>query len=96
MPAQPNQDVRFKKADNLQSEELDGMDEVVYVHADGEVACSLNLTASTILDLCDGIHSVEDIVDVICEFLHADRERVRKDTDTIIKEFIEYGLVCKT
>jgi len=94
-PVLPNQDVRFKKADDLQSEELDGMDEVVYVRADGDIACSLNLTASAILDLCDGTHSVEDIVDMICESLHADREQVRKDAEAIMKEFVEYGLVCE-
>ena len=85
----------FKKADDLQSEELDGMDEVVYVRADGNVACSLNLTASAILDLCDGTRDMDDIVSLICESLHADPEQVRKDAETIMKEFVEYGLVCE-
>ncbi len=88
-------ETRFKKVDDLQSEELDGMDEVVYVRADGNVACSLNLTASAILDLCDGTHSINDIVDLICESMPAERKQVSKDTETIMKEFVEYGLVCE-
>jgi len=94
LPVQPS-NIRFKKVSDLQSEELAGMDEVVYVRAGGNVACSLNLTASAILDLCDGTHSMDDIVDLICESLHADPEQVRKDAETIMKEFVEYGLVCE-
>ena len=95
MSARPDSHVCFRKADDLQSEELEGMDEVVYVRADGDIACSLNLTASAILDLCDGTRSVEDIVDIICETLHVKREQARRDAEAIIKEFVEYGLVCK-
>jgi len=85
----------MKQVDGLQSEELDGMNEVVYVRADDGAACSLNLTASAILDLCDGTRSLEDIVDIICESLHVDREQARRDADAIMKEFVEHGLVCE-
>jgi len=91
----PNATVCFKKADGLEREELAGLDEVVYVRADGDLACSLNLTASVVLDLCDGSHSQEDIVEILCDSLPASREQVRKDVAALLEKLAEFGLIHK-
>ncbi|MDQ7010705.1 MAG: PqqD family protein [Mariprofundaceae bacterium] len=86
VPPQP------KKKDTLIAEELEGMDEVIFVDTESGSNFSLNTMASAILDLCDGTHTADDIARLICETLDGDMERIRKDTRAILTEFAAYGL----
>jgi methyltransferase-like protein len=81
------------KRPELVGEEMDGMDEVVYVDTETGSNYALNIVAATILELCDGTRTSDDITAVILGNLEADPERVRKDTQAILEEFAAYGLI---
>ncbi|MFQ5518792.1 MAG: PqqD family protein, partial [Mariprofundus sp.] len=94
MPEQLNINVpeyRVKRP-TLIGEELEGMDEVVYVDTDNGNNVSLNVIGATILELCDGKHTAEDITGLILESLPGEHDQVRKDVDHILMEYAAYGL----
>jgi hypothetical protein len=80
------------KRPTLVGEELEGMDEIVYVDTDNGTNVSLNLIGATILELCDGSHSENDIIDLVLESLSGDRKQVQKDIHHILMEYVAYGL----
>ena len=80
------------KRPTLIGEELEGMDEIVYVDTDNGTNVSLNVIGATILELCDGSHTASDITELVVESLSGDREQVRKDIDQILMEYAAYGL----
>lgn len=82
-----------EKVEGLLSEELDGLDEVVYVHPEDGASFSLNPTASAILDLCNGRRSHHDLADILHETAKADLTQARSDMEAILDEFAEYGLI---
>lgn len=85
---------------SLFGEELEGLDEVVYVRPVDGASFSLNLTAASILDLCDGKHSRESIARLLHDSLPTDDTpdlaTVRADVDAILGNFIEQGLILST
>jgi len=85
-PAQPI------KRPTLVGEELEGMDEVVYVDTENGSNVSLNVLGATILELCDGEHTIDSITDLIIETLPSDRKQVKKDVHHMLIEFAAYGL----
>ncbi|MDX8390882.1 MAG: PqqD family protein [Mariprofundaceae bacterium] len=87
---------RPKKIDGLESEELEGLDEVVYVRRDDGSCFSLNPTASVILDLCNGQRTCEDIMLTLQEDLTVEKEQLLKDIEAILTEFNEYGLTTSS
>lgn len=80
------------KRPTLVGEELEGMDEVVYVDTETGTNVSLNVVGATILELCDGQHSISDITDLVLESLPGDREQVEKDIRHILMEYAAYDL----
>ena len=80
------------KRPTLVGEELEGMDEIVYVDTDNGTNVSLNVIGATILELCDGEHTADAIVDIVLESLPGDRNQVKKDIDQILTEYAAYGL----
>ncbi|MES0371041.1 MAG: PqqD family protein [Mariprofundaceae bacterium] len=80
------------KRPTLVGEELEGMDEVVYVDTENGTNVSLNVLGATILELCDGDHTIDSITDLILETLPGDREQVKKDVHHMLIEFTAYGL----
>jgi Coenzyme PQQ synthesis protein D (PqqD) len=81
------------KKPELVGEELEGMDEVIYVDAETGSNFSLNIVAATILELCDGTRTDADIAAIILSNMDADPERVHNDTRAILEEFAAYGLI---
>ncbi len=82
-----------EKIAELSGEELEGLDEVVYVRP-GDGACfSLNMTASAVLELCNGKRSRDEIAYEINRALQTGIEQAKADVDSIIENFVEYGLV---
>ena len=77
----------------LDSEELEGLDEVIYVRAGDGASFSLNLTAAAVLDLCNGRRSRREIAAEIEKLPTPDGEDVAADVDRIIEQFVEHGLV---
>lgn len=87
IPAKP------QKVETLESEELEGMDEVIYVDREDGNSFSLNLTAAAILELCDGNRSKDEIVELVREQCHEKQARVAQDVEAILEEFAEYGII---
>lgn len=81
------------RKEGIIGEELEGMDEVIFVDSETGSNFSVNLIAAAVLELCDGSHSTEDIADILCETLHAEKEQALKDTCNILTEFVAYGLI---
>lgn len=81
------------KVETLESEELEGMDEVIYVDREDGNSFSLNLTAAAILELCDGSRGREEIIEMVRTQCHEEQGRVAQDIETILEEFAEYGII---
>jgi methyltransferase-like protein len=81
------------KRPELVGEEMEGMEEVVYVDTETGSNYALNIVAATILELCDGTRTSDDIAAVILGSLDADPVRVHRDTQAILEEFAAYGLI---
>jgi len=81
------------RRDTLVFEELENSQEVMVTdNADGS-SLSLNLIATSILEACDGQHSLQDMVNMICEVLDADANIVQQDVMAILEEFAIFGLL---
>jgi len=80
------------KRPSLIGEELEGMDETIYVDAENGSHVSVNTIGAAILELCDGSHTVEQIIAIIIESVDGNPERIRKDTHNILLEFAAYGV----
>ncbi|MDT8376652.1 MAG: PqqD family protein [Mariprofundaceae bacterium] len=81
------------RKDGLTCEEMEGMDEVIFVDSETGSNFSVNLAAAAVLDLCDGHHTVEDIAGFLSETMHTDRQRALIDTQAILSEFVAYGVI---
>ncbi len=81
------------KVDNLLCQELEGLDEVIYVQPEDGATFSLNPTAAAILDLCDGSRTPDDLAAILHETLGVDMETARTDVTAILTEFVDYGLI---
>jgi len=84
---------RPEKIDGLLSEELEGLDEVVFVRPEDGASFSLNPTAAAILDLCNGQRTMDDLTAILHETVHADMAQAKVDMESILAEFAEYGLI---
>lgn len=81
------------RRDSLVFEELENTQEVMVTdNADGS-SLSLNLIATSILECCDGQHSQQDMVAMICDTLDADAKIVQQDVTAILEEFAIFGLL---
>jgi Coenzyme PQQ synthesis protein D (PqqD) len=81
------------KRPELVGEEMEGMDEVIYVDTQTGSNYALNIVAATILELCDGTRTGADIAAIIISNLEAEPVRVQSDTQAILEEFAAYGLI---
>ncbi len=86
-----------EKLANLIGEELEGLNEVIYVRPDDGASFSLNMTASSILELCDGKRSRDEIARLLAEALPTgaapDQAKISADVDAILTNFVDYGLI---
>jgi len=88
LPAKP------LKVERLESEELEGLDEIIYVDPENGASFSLNPTAAAILDLCNGQRSLDDLAAILHDTVHAGMQQARSDVEAILTEFSEHGLIC--
>lgn len=81
----------------LYSEELEGLDEVIYVRPEDGGSFSLNLTAASVLEMCDGQHSRDEIARQLAGALPSGitpaMEQISADVDAILSSFVEHGLI---
>ena len=81
------------RQENIICEELEGMDEVIFVDSETGNNYAMNRMAGIILDLCDGKHNSNDMAHVIHEALQGDLQRIHTDTEAVLCEFSGYGLI---
>ena len=86
-----------EKIPSLSSEELEGLNEVIYIRPEDGASFSLNMTAAAVLDLCDGTRNRDDIARLLAGFLPSgstpDAATVSSDVDTILRTFADNGLI---
>jgi len=86
-----------EKVENVLGEELEGLNEVVYVRPEDGGSFSLNMTAASILELCDGKRSRDDIARLLADSLPAGtapaQEKISADVDGMLATFVDYGLI---
>jgi len=82
-----------EKLENVHGEELEGLDEVVYVRPEDGACFSLNITAAAVLELCNGKRSSADIAREIEAALPNGSAQAAADVESIIGTFVEYGLI---
>ncbi|MDQ6989489.1 MAG: PqqD family peptide modification chaperone [Mariprofundaceae bacterium] len=85
-----------QKVDDLISEALEGMDEVIWVNGMTGDSFSLNAIASAVLELCDGQHTHEQIVSFIdgsIDSSQTNRAEVVNDVQGMIIMFYQSGLL---
>jgi hypothetical protein len=68
-------------------------EENVLVDLEGHQRFALNDTALALWDLCDGSHTVDEMVAAIVALFHADADSVRRDVDRAIGRLHEAGAV---
>ncbi|OIO70529.1 MAG: hypothetical protein AUJ58_02575 [Zetaproteobacteria bacterium CG1_02_55_237] len=86
-----------EKVGNLIGEELEGLNEMIYVRPEDGASFSLNMTAASILELCDGKRSRVEIARLLADALPAgtapDQAKISDDVDAILANFVDYGLI---
>jgi methyltransferase-like protein len=85
------------KRQGLIREEMEEMEEVIFVDEESGSNFAVNLMAAIILDLCDGKHSPQDIANIISESIpESEPGQVSTDTMAILSEFSAYGLITSS
>jgi len=88
---------RPEKVADLSSEELEGLNEVIYVHPANGASYSLNMTAASILEWCDGQRNRQEIAGLLADALPTDTRpdmpTLLADVDATISSFVDCGLV---
>jgi len=86
-----------EKISSLSSEELEGLDEVIYVRPEDGASFSLNMTAAAVLDLCDGRRSRDEIARLLGDALPPEiapkKAKIGADVDAILRTFVDQGLI---
>jgi len=85
--------VKPLKIEGLVSEELEGLDEIIYVNAESGSSFSLNPTAAAVLDLCNGQRSHDDLATVLHDTMHVGMRQAMADVEAILAEFAGNGLI---
>lgn len=62
-------------------------------HTGSEVAFPLNESGAFIWDMCDGSHTVDEIVDAVASNYDAQREQIDQDTRAFLDVLIRHDLV---
>ena len=70
-------------------ETLDG--ETILLHPARSLVIYSNPTAALIWQLCDGIRSVEDIVNLLCEAYPESQDEIRRDVPEAVQLLVERG-----
>lgn len=66
---------------------------VLLFQKDTSLAVPINQAGAAIWEMCDGVHTVDQIVDELVEIYDQDRSRIEQDVRTFLDELIRLGLV---
>ena len=81
------------RRDTLVFEDLKDTQEVMVTDNTDGSSLSLNFIATGILEACDGQHSIQDMVSMICDTLQVEEDKVQQDVHAILEEFAAFGLL---
>ena len=82
---------RINRKAEILREEMD--DETLLFNPKTRKTYVLNPMADVIWELCDGMHSPEEITDEIVSVLDVDPDIVSKDVSNVLNEFVRQNLV---
>jgi len=86
------QSQRPRRQENLSTRRLSDAETVVL--APNGSAVILNEVGAVVLELCDGTHTVDDVVRILCESLGgSSEERVRADVVAFVAALAEAGCI---
>jgi len=66
---------------------------ILLFQKDTSLAVPVNRTGASIWDMCDGAHTVGQIVDELAEVYDQERSRIEQDTRTFLGELMRLGFV---
>jgi hypothetical protein len=66
---------------------------VLLFQKDTSLAVPINQAGAAIWEMCDGVHTFDQIVDKLVEIYDQDRGRIEQDVRTFLDELIRLGLV---
>jgi hypothetical protein len=66
---------------------------VLLFQKDTSLAVPINETGATIWEMCDGAHTIGQIVDKLAEIYDQERSRIERDARAFLDELIRLGFV---
>jgi hypothetical protein len=66
---------------------------VLLFQKDTSLAVPINQAGAAIWEMCDGVHTVDQIVDKLVEAYDQERSRIEQDVRNFLDELIRLGLV---
>jgi hypothetical protein len=82
---------RFQSHPDVQSSTLEG--EAVLLNLDNGMYYSLNRVGTLIWELCDGTHTLADILEKVCENFEVEEEQAKHDLLAISSELLQQQLL---
>lgn len=86
-----DENIHPQKKEGLRQKNLE--DGCVIQNQDKKELYTLNLTATYIWELCDGMHSIKQIIDELTDIGNAKREAIKNDVQAIITDFVQKELL---
>ena len=80
-----------KKCTGFLAEQMDG--EIVLLHPARNIIIHTNETAALVWQMCDGINTMDQIVEVLGSAYPDDRGQIAKDVPEIIQKLREQGVL---
>ena len=88
-----NENIYLQKNKKIKQKNLD--DGCVLLNKEKDEIYTLNLTASYIWEMCDGSHSVGQIIDDLTDICNLKKDNIENEVHSIINDFIEKELIYK-
>jgi hypothetical protein len=85
---------RFQSQEDVHSSILDG--EAVLLNLENGMYYSLNRVGTMIWELCDGAHTLADILEKVCENFEVEEEQAKHDLLAISSELLQQKLLIPT
>lgn len=69
-------------------------DEFVFLAESGDEYISLNPVGSFIWQQVDGVHSLRDILDILCDEYEVEQEQALADLQEFVTQLVDQGLIA--
>ena len=81
-----------RRRDDVQTEDLPDGSTLLF-HPANLMTYPVSASASLVWRVCDGLHSVDEIVDQVESQYEVDRETAEKDVSKLLADFANFGLL---